>query len=69
MEENKWQPIETAPKDERVLVVMGGYVVIARFDKQEFKKKPKPLWRSDAVMQISYDRLNQPTKWMPLPKP
>jgi len=72
---NEWQPIETAPKDERILLyrptspewwrVIGGM-----YDSDEYAKKPKPYWTVDnwALGKLE-QRQNAPTHWMPLPEP
>lgn len=67
----KWQPIETAPKDEiRVIVCTdGGFVTTARwvpkFSKNHYDFDA-PGWFSDSLQ----DRLfSEPTHWQPLPSP
>ncbi len=56
----KWQPIETAPRDNRdVLIFNGDYVSIGWFNKG-FKQ-----W----CYQDTYQQIIRPTHWMPLPKP
>lgn len=66
---DNWQPIETAPKDQRILVVMHGDVRIAEYDRQEYHNKPAPYFRSEGPFGVYRDRASQPTKWMPLPTP
>jgi len=51
---NKWQPIETAPEEEHILV-FDDYVKIARYRKFE-----------DEVLWVG---CYSPTHWMPLPEP
>ena len=69
-----WQPIETAPKDKRILLyrptasewwrVMGGH-----YDSDEYLKTPKPYWGSDNFgIAKAAQRQNPPTHWMPLPE-
>ena len=70
----EWQPIETAPKDKRILLyrptasewwrVMGGH-----YDSDEYLKTPKPYWGSDNFgIAKAAQRQNPPTHWMPLPE-
>jgi len=58
MNNNEWQPIETAPNDGKtvVLVYEFGYVNIGIFDKKGF-------------CQDFYNTGLHPTHWMPLPDP
>lgn len=70
----KWQPIETAPKDESVLVYPPTWptkrAAIANWNADEYAKKPRPFWdRDDDLRQVTKSRENPPTHWMPLPKP
>lgn len=62
-----WQDISTAPKGPSVLVWTGKEVTVARWDAQRFHTKPNPLWRTH--MSVSWDRIHQPSHWMPLPEP
>ena len=72
---SEWQPIETAPKDKRILLyrptapewwmVMGG-----RYDSDKYAKNPKPYWSTDNwSLGKMEQRQNAPTHWMPLPEP
>ena len=58
MNNNEWQPIETAPKDGKteVIVCEFGFIYIGIFDKEGFCKD-------------MYGVGLHPTHWMPLPKP
>ena len=58
IEESKWQPIETAPKGEDLLVFSEIYICIASHSKNTGK------WWSEYGHQ-----LKQPTHWKPLPQP
>lgn len=66
-----WQPIETAPRNEYILVwpsSSNGTASCAKWDTDSFSKRPRPYWRRlDAGLQES--RLNPPTHWMPIPDP
>lgn len=55
----QWQPIETAPRDERVLVDWGGRVEIAVRGEDSWQEWP------DGDFSFPGD---EPTRWMPLPK-
>jgi hypothetical protein len=72
---SEWQPIETAPKDARVLLyrptaseywrVMGG-----SFAPDQYAKKPRPYWAADTwSVGKKAERDNPPSHWMPFPKP
>lgn len=70
----RWQPIETAPKDDSYLLVSNGHGVwVARFKSvyQSGWKPPSP-WQS---MMLNHDHIpsakrnGNPTHWMPLPTP
>jgi len=64
-----WQPIETAPKDARILCVMSDRVQIAQWDDDRYAKKPRPFWRTYGSLGKNNERHCQPTVWMPLPEP
>lgn len=73
----EWQPIETAPKDERILLYRptAGFtwtrVVIGRFDSDRYAKRPRPYWQHDLehLAGKAEGRAVNPTHWMPLPAP
>jgi hypothetical protein len=67
-----WQPIDTAPKDQRVLLyypqqIFG--VVCGSWQTEEYVRKPRPHWRNDSshLLGIHATRQIQPTHWMALP--
>lgn len=56
---SRWQPIETAPKDEPVLVVEDQWITVAWW----FENKHMSGWdQGDTIV-------DNPTHWMPLPEP
>ena len=63
----EWQPIETAPNDDRIVMVyfgpeqsLDGYVAVGHFFQYDVMPKRLPTgWPS----------IIQPTHWMPLPAP
>ena len=62
----EWQPIETAPDKERILVWTRGHVVIAS---KRTTKRFGAKWSAD--MDDDYNNYfddDKPTKWMPLPE-
>lgn len=70
-----WQPIETAPKNRRVLlwyqnpVFTGCEAVAGQWDEDEFAMRPRPYWASDlAVLNKALSRRIQPTHWAELPE-
>ncbi len=72
-EECKWQPIETAPKDEYIIVwppTFTGVVSCAKWNEDEYAKRPQPYWeRSDDMGRVTLSRETPPTHWMPQLKP
>lgn len=69
---NDWQPIETAPKDLRLLLLTPRYastrVWIGRWNKDQHSKMPRPYWDIESWKTMT-SRSGQPTHWMPLPEP
>lgn len=69
----KWEPIETAPKDGTpILLHRNGHGVDVGYWRptdDSLRKKPVPCWRYRRSHSISYDRAHQPTHWQPLPPP
>lgn len=65
---SEWQPIETAPKNTRVLgALQSGRIEIVRWFDDKYNKKPRPCWRWYTGY-ITGEREDQPTHWMPLPE-
>ena len=67
----EWQPIDTAPKDGRLILVGNAGVWVACYD-AIFPSgyRPSNPWRS---MLLNHDHIRrnhslEPTHWMPLPK-
>ena len=70
---NDWQPIETAPKDKRILLFRPcskWAIVTGKFNDDHFAAKPRPYWEHDLqhITGIKESRQFQPTHWM-LPEP
>ena len=74
---NGWQPIETAPKDKKILLGYdyeffnnGGYCTIGIYISDEYSKYPKPYFRPDMhrLCGLHTVRKHQPIAWMPLPE-
>lgn len=59
-----WQPIETAPRDEAILVSGGGilYPIVASWSGRDDES-----WRLDAEGNVRTELDHFPTHWMPLP--
>lgn len=63
-----WQPIETAPKDGKILLLMGDTIHIGYWSDEKYAARPKPYWATVASwFGVTWMRNNQPTHWMPLP--
>lgn len=58
-----WQPIETAPKDGRHMIVLCGRVMIGYFDPDESR------WLQDDGSKWGRSLPYNPSHWMPLPNP
>jgi len=71
-----WLPIETAPKDKRILlgyelIIFNGInSVCGCWDDDRYAKKPKPFWTHDMyrLKGARETRAQQPIAWMPLPE-
>ena len=72
-ENNGWLPIESAPKDQYILLFPSRWYnvpcEVGKFDNDEYAKKPRPYWRRFGSHRVTDDRATQPTYWRPLPKP
>ena len=68
---SEWQPIETAPKDQRILLFRAGRIVCGQWDDDCYAQKPKPYWRHDleAIFGRTDARKVSPTHWQPLLAP
>lgn len=66
-----WQPIETAPKDGRkILLSFDGSVTVGYWDINEYNKKPKPFWNhSEHWRGVAWTRACQPKYWMQIKEP
>lgn len=66
----KWQPMETAPKDGRlILVTARSRIYLAQWDDQSGWKRPRPYWDYGSAFGIPFMREKPPIAWMPLPPP
>ena len=71
----EWQPIETAPKDELVLLhrpTAAEWCKVApgKWEPDAYSTKPKPYWRIWlCIGGVTDSRQWMPTAWMPLPAP
>lgn len=69
-----WQPIETAPKDGRMILLYrptgGGWMNTATgsWNDDRYAKNPRPYWESWLRIGVDWRTL-PPTHWMPLPEP
>lgn len=58
-----WQPMETAPKTDRILLCIGGEDwAIGSWNRDSFDG---PQWEDDGLEPVAF--IVQPTHWMPLP--
>ncbi len=77
MSEMKWQPIETTPKNKRILLyrptaaLSWTKVVVGKFDDDRYTKNPRPYWKHDLerLSGTAEARGANPTHWMLLPVP
>lgn len=68
--ELEWLPIDTAPKDRRILLFCPGLKqIIGQWCDDKYSSKPKPYWRNDLteVFGKPTTRADQPTHWVELP--
>jgi hypothetical protein len=68
---NEWRPIDTAPKDHRIrLLLPSGREVHGQWSDDRHAKKPRPFWEYEGggCPRISEMRERQPTHWMPIPE-
>ena len=72
--EEKWQPIETAPRDAIIILyrpnaAKWGKVAPGEWDAQQYHKSPKPYWKMWLKIGGTLEsRAWPPTHWMPLPE-
>ncbi len=59
----QWQPIETAPKDDRIRVWSWGEERHARWNPDKHAMRPRPFWQIEGI-QLSTSREHQPEWWM-----
>ena len=71
-----WQPIETAPLDEKVILYWptlfsDPYVTAGMWCKDEYAKRPRPFWSCDGEGWIGRTMLrsNPPTHWAKITLP
>jgi hypothetical protein len=64
--EEKYQRIDTAPKDRPILAFMLGRWRIARWKPDQPHKKPIPFWSADDL-RVTVSRAHQPQWWADLP--
>ena len=73
----EWQPIETAPKDRRVLLYYPvspygeHFVVFGRWADERYASCPRPHWSHDMshLWGARASRAHQPTHWAEVPLP
>jgi hypothetical protein len=63
---NKFQPIDTAPKDRPILAYMLGRWRIAQWRLNHPHKRPIPFWSANDL-RVTVSRANQPEWWTELP--
>jgi len=71
----KWQSMDTAPVDRRILLLhptANGMMAvdIGRWDDQAYHRAPKPYWRYEGrvTASVHFCRTFPPTGWMALPQ-
>jgi hypothetical protein len=66
-----WQPIETAPKDQKIYLMFwrDGAFDVGSYCADKYAKNPKPYWNSWKIqLGITWMRKNVPTHWAPFPQ-
>lgn len=56
----EWQPIETAPDDKKMFVVIGVW--------DKYVTDPYCVWKGRGGEFVRWPHKKQPTHWMPLPE-
>lgn len=71
VERSRWRSMDSVPRDgTRVLVVRKDRVAVARWNSQQYHKRPRPYWEDDRSWRgVFSDRAEEPTAWQPLPSP
>lgn len=75
MAADTWQPMETAPKGQRVELWIppnsyrAGFSTHGEWSDDRYNKKPRPFWKYDAAVNLSHARSAQPTRWRPESEP
>lgn len=62
-----WQPIETAPKSDAILLWRNNKCDIGYYIEDNYARKPKPYWFSYYHHYVTSMRQHVPTHWQPLP--
>lgn len=73
----EWQPIETAPKDRRIMLYRPtthyawARIVFGEFNDDRHARKPRPYWNHDRIRLsgVADAREHEPTHWMDAPSP
>jgi len=76
MNKNEWQPIETAPKDQRIIlcyetcIFTNIFSACGKWNDDQYSNNPKPYWTHDMekILGVRETRGQQPIAWMPLPE-
>ena len=74
---SEWQPIETAPKDRRIMLALPKQkygekrVVFGIWNQDEYARKPRPYFSYDqsVSMGMVWTRDTQPIAWQEVPEP
>ncbi len=64
----RWQPIETAPKDQEILGWANAWHLIKWFEKWDYDRR-FPEAATEGGWIIGGGHVVKPTHWMPLPEP
>ena len=70
VERTTWRPLETAPRNARILLKFSnGSVVAGIWEDDLYSPRPKPYWKHDKVRVrgMRATREFPPTEWMPIP--
>ena len=61
-------PIDTAPKDRRILLFARGEWHVGKWNDDKFNRKPRPFWDYSLIWRATGCREQPPIAWAELPE-